>query len=722
MAKINILPASVYNRIAAGEVIERPYSVVKELVENALDAGATEISIYVENGGKQLVRVVDNGCGIDRSDLQSAFLPHATSKIAKAEDLDSILTLGFRGEAVASIASVSTMTITSKTSGNKCYCLTSNCGRLGEITEAADGGDGTDVRVEGLFQNTPVRLKFLKSDKAEETDVTTYVSRFILSRPDVAFTYYANDKKILQSFGGGMEEAFVGVYGATTLSRCYKIDAVKHGIRLRGYIGDQNFFKPNKSYQSTFINGRYVLNATLATAVSTAYNGYAMKRQYPFYVLYLQMPTEIVDVNVHPNKTDVRFPDNNMMFGIVHSIIKDVIDGNAKALEYVVQSAQPVVNPVPAPIQEKIAEQEKMLSQSILEQAEQEKQLEKSQSKNISSVFDFSNLTYEDAQRELKECAPYFTAQKQADKTSSKTDKNQLALGDNGYPKGFTPKEELGPYTGKLRRLSTFEEKLPPIPKEKNPEKLLKKFPGLQFERLYIEFNDPEHEQQKKQAKTDNTQEKDYFEENKRYLAEMENKTQQNKIDVSFCKYAGKLFNTYLLYEVGDEVYIIDQHAAHERLIFNRLKERMQNRDVPTQAMLLPFEMQVNAFEAEFMRQHLQNIQAMGFDIKEDAENLFRVYAIPVDLQDIDLQRFFNEILAEIHNFKAIKLEEILKDKLASAACKAAVKGGNDLSPMEIDALFALMDGDMGLKCPHGRPVVVKMTKTQLEKMFKRIV
>ncbi len=721
MAKINILPASVYNRIAAGEVIERPYSVVKELVENALDAGATEISIYVENGGKQLVRVVDNGCGIDRSDLQSAFLPHATSKIAKAEDLDSILTLGFRGEAVASIASVSTMTITSKTAGNKCYRLTSDCGRLGEITEAADGGDGTDVRVEGLFQNTPVRLKFLKSDKAEEADVTTYVSRFILSRPDVAFTYYANDKKILQSFGGGMEEAFVGVYGATALSRCYKIDAVKHGIRLRGYIGDQNFFKPNKSYQSTFINGRYVLNATLATAVSTAYSAYAMKRQYPFYVLYLQMPSEIVDVNVHPNKTDVRFPDNNMMFGIVHSIIKDVIDGNAKALEYVVQSAEPVVNPIPVPVKEKNPEQEKTLSQSILEQATEEKQKTKAESNKINSVFDFSTLTYEDAQRELKESAPYFTAQKQADKTLPKTDEEELELGEDGYPKGFTPKEKLGPYTGKMRRLSVFEEKLPPIPKEKNPEKLLKKFPDLQFERLYIEFNDPEHEK-KKQTATETAEEKDYFEENKRYLAELDNKAQQNKIDVAACKYAGKLFNTYLLYEKGDEIYIIDQHAAHERLIFNRLKERMQDRNVPTQAMLLPFEMQINAFEAEFMRQHLQNIQAMGFDIQEDSENLFKVYAVPVDLQNIDLSKFFNEILGEIHNFKAIKLEDILKDKLASAACKAAVKGGNDLTPMEIDALFALMDGDMGLKCPHGRPVVVKMSKTQLEKMFKRIV
>ena len=216
MSKINILPAQVYNRIAAGEVVDRPYSVVKELVENAIDAGATEIGIYVEGGGKQLIRVVDNGGGILRDDLQAAFLPHATSKISKADDLERIMTLGFRGEAVASIAAVSKMTITSKTSGAACYQLISDGGKLGEIQEAA-GDDGTDVKVEMLFFNTPVRLGFLKSDKAEESDITNFVSRFILSRPDVSFRYYINGKKVLQSFGGGEEEALVNVYGAAIL-------------------------------------------------------------------------------------------------------------------------------------------------------------------------------------------------------------------------------------------------------------------------------------------------------------------------------------------------------------------------------------------------------------------------------------------------------------------------------------------------------------------------
>ena len=692
MSRINILPAKVYNRIAAGEVVERPYSVVKELVENSIDAGATEIEIYVEQGGKQLVRVVDNGSGIERDDLHAAFLPHATSKIAKAEDLNNIMTLGFRGEAVASIASVSKMTITSKTENGKCYRLTSDGGVLGEITEAA-GEKGTEVRVEMLFFNTPVRLGFLKSEKAEEADITTFVSRFILSRSDIAFTYYVNDKKVLQSFGGGDEESFVSVYGAETLSKCYKIDAERNGMRVRGYIGSQNFYKPNKSYQSVFLNGRYISNNTIASAVSGAYMNYLMKRQYPFYVLYIQLAPGTVDVNVHPNKSDVRFIDNHYVYGNLIKILSSVLDGNAAALEYVVQDE--VSNPAP-----NTPTPTKTLSESILS------------GEKASSELGFATMTYEQAQKEIMESRPVIPPKKE------EVDYSKM--------KGVTLCEDIGPYTGKLRYMRPYMDKQIPLPKVKDPEKLAKKFPDLHFERSYLVFGDPQADSEP--APHDippigNGSDADYFMENKRYLEELENKSKQNKIDVLNCTYAGKLFNTYLVYERADELYIIDQHAAHERLIFNRLTEQMKNKQtIEQQTMLVPYEIKLNAFESAFMRERLDDIRQMGFDITEYSENLFKVYAVPMELQAIDLGKFFNDILAEINGYRAIKLEEILKDKLASAACKAAVKGGMDLTRGEIDELFALMDGDMGLKCPHGRPVVVKMTKKQLEKMFKRIV
>ncbi len=667
MAKINILPAQVYNRIAAGEVIERPCSVVKELVENAIDAGATEIEIYVENGGTQLIRVVDNGSGIEREDLQSAFAPHATSKIKKAEDLENILTLGFRGEAVASIASVSKMTIISKCENAKCYSLTSDGGKLGLITETA-GEKGTDVRVEALFFNAPVRLKFLKSEKGEEAEITNFVSRFILNRADIAFSYYVNGKKVLQSFGGGDEEAFVCVYGASALRQCFKIDTEKHGIRIRGYIGNQNFSKPNKSYQSLFLNGRYIVNATLSAAISNAYSSYLMKRQYPFYVLHIDMPGEAVDVNVHPNKADVRFANNQIIYGCVYSVISAILDGHTKALDYLVQDepSEPLVEKT-APKEQKTKNEEGVLPQ-------EEKK------------FGFATFTYEQALKELEKTSPAFAAHKKDGDVPFKE-----------VSKGYIPISELD-------KLST---------EKSGAEKLHEQFPDLFFKKASFGVESPKGKE---------TKQEDVFAENKRFLEEIDKKKKQNRIDIRTCRYVGKLFNTYLLYEREDEVLVIDQHAAHERLVYNRLKEKMENRKIVKQPMLLPYTIELNAFESEFIRERYDEIRAMGFDIDEPEEKRFRVSAVPSDLQGLDLYVFFNDILGQVNSFRSIKIEELLKDKLALSACKAAVKGGMDLTRQEIDALFEMMDGDMGMKCPHGRPVVVKLSRVELEKMFKRIV
>lgn len=705
MSKINILSAQVYNRIAAGEVVDRPYSVVKELVENAIDAGATEIEIYVENGGKQLIRVVDNGVGIEREDLHSAFLPHATSKIAKAEDLDSILTLGFRGEAVASISAVSKMTITSKVEGAKCYSLSCNGGEIGAIREVS-GEKGTDVSVEMLFFNAPVRLKFLKSDKAEEADITTFVSRFILNRPEICFTYYVNGKKVLQSFGGGAEEALVCVYGAGVRAQCIEINAEKHGMRIRGYIGNTNFTKPNKSYQCVFLNGRYILNGTISSAVQGAYASYLMKRQYPFYVLHIELPTEVVDVNVSPNKTDVRFADNGIVYGCIYSVISSVLDGKAGALSYIVPEKEPILPPVSEPIEQPSfpvlkeqlkTEPKKTLSESILEIAKEEPA---EKPKTTSTVFGFETLSYEDAQKEIEAVAPTF-----------KKKQDEVPLEKQ---KGYFPIEEIADYDPKKQATVLLSELEKKKPKKGNPERLLKMFPEAKYSSgLVLGFEDPACQ---------GSEQTDFFSANKQYLEELDKKNKQQKIDVSNCVYVGKLFNTYLMYEQGDDVYIIDQHAGHERLIFDRLKERMQNRDMACQSMLVPYLFSVNAFEGEFLRERLQDIRDIGFEIEDEGDNRFAVTAIPVDIPRINLKAFFDEVLSDISGFRAIKLVDILKDKLAMMACKSAIKGGMDISPEEVAELFKQMDGNMGLKCPHGRPVVVKLTKMEIEKMFKRIV
>lgn len=749
MPKINILPAKVYNRIAAGEVVDRPYSVVKELVENAIDAGATEIEIYVEKGGKDLIRVVDNGCGIERNDLKSAFLPHATSKISKAEDLDNIMTLGFRGEAIASISAVSQMTIISKTAGGRCYALTTAGGCMGNVTEISGDRQGTDVRVKLLFYNAPVRLKFLKSDKAEEADITTFVSRFILNRSDIAFTYYVNGKKVLQSFGGGMEEALVCVYGAAIRSQCIELDAEKHGVRIRGYIGNQNFSKPNKSYQSVFLNGRYVLNSTIAAAISGAYASYLMKRQYPFYVLHITVPTEVVDVNVHPNKADVRFADNNIIYGCIYSVISAVLDGKSTALEYIVptteketeeepieqsfaaQSTQSYTEPVTQSfadrfsdisVGEKPLEKEKRsLSDSILAQAEEENKIV-TPTKTGNAAFGVG-MTYEEAQKEIAQSTAFY---EQREKERAPKPFVPTSLEPVPHQNGFIPLDQIGEMDPKNCVYMTkeeFERKRPakPFVPGKRPDKLLKMFPGAVYSpgiMLRLESpNMPESEKGKHAPA-----QQDVFAENKQYLETLDKEAEQNKIDVTSCHYVGKLFNTYLIYEKNDEMFFIDQHAAHERLIFDRLKARMKDRKVVCQPMLVPYKLELNAFEATFIRERMKDICDIGFEMEECGDTAFQITAVPVDIPNIDLGVFFNHILGDVSGYCAIKLEDVLKDKLASAACKAAIKGGMDISRQEIDELFMQMDGNMGLKCPHGRPVVVKMTKTQLEKMFKRIV
>lgn len=689
MAKINILPAKVYNRIAAGEVVERPYSVLKELVENSIDAGATEIEIYVEQGGKQLIRVVDNGCGIEREDLHSAFLPHATSKISQAEDLENILTLGFRGEAVASIASVSQMTIISKTETGKCYQLSSNGGEIGQIKEAS-GEKGTDVRVEMLFYNAPVRLKFLKSDKAEETDITNFVSKFILNRSDIAFTYYVNGKKTLQSFGGGDEEAFVSVYGAQTLANCYQINANKHGVKIRGFIGTPNFYKANKSYQNLFLNGRYILNTTVSAALTNAYSGYLMKRQYPFYCLHVEVPAEIVDVNVNPNKTDVRFADNNIIYGCIYSVISAVLDGQSKALEYVVSNPQRETVAFEeiedktqvnfASVKTSSASPEKSVCEKVFDDVNDNKET----TVNSTKMLGFDTLTYEQAKKEMDAFKPVTVPA--------------------GERKGFIPMDKIPPYNSSP---------LVFLKEEKTTKEEIKKdYTDLFYDKNALVLG----------AKNEKQTDEDPFLANKRYLEELDRKTNQMRVDVINSRYVGKLFNTYLLYEKKDEVLIIDQHAAHERLIFDALTRKMQERTIVQQPMLMPFRITLNGFESQFIRENLNAIREMGFTIEEHEEKTFEVFSIPVDLQNINLNTFFHDLLGNITAFRSIRLEELLKEKLATSACKAAVKGGMDLTEEEIERLFFLMAGRTDLKCPHGRPVVVKMTKTEFEKKFKRIV
>lgn len=680
---INILPPEVYNRIAAGEVVDRPYSVVKELVENAIDAGATEITVEAEGGGKKLIRVTDNGSGIRKEDLKAAFLPHATSKLKTADDLAAIFTLGFRGEAVASVASVSKTTILSRAKGEEAYSLTVEGGVFGEISPAG-GAEGTVVTVENLFYNTPARLKFLKSDASEEGDITAIMARFLLSRPEISFTYLVNGKVRYRSFGDGLESALAVVYGAGTLQNCISIRDEKHGMRLWGYIGNRAYNKPNRSYQSLFLNGRYIVNQTVALAVTNAYGSYLMKRQYPFYVLFLEVPPEVVDVNVHPNKADVRFADNRIVYGTVYSVISAVLDGSSAALEYISPAISSTVG------------------------------------KNKGAVSPLP---------EAPERAPAPVAQPAPSKPVSPEAPAFQAVPDSAAAPSPAPAFKAPPAQSVLpAEASQTAKPAPRMSVEEAKKELAFEIPklhGRERVRALEEEKPNAFEVRSPLASSrpaPQEEQEDAFEENKKYLLERDERAKQQKIDPATLIFRGVLFETYLIFERGDEAYFIDQHAAHERLIYEKLKNKCEARTPLSQPMLMPYILTVNAQEFSFLTSQFEALRALGFDIDEFGGTSVKVSAVPLDLFGMDIEAFFREVLSSMESLRAIRLSDIARDKLATMACKAAVKGGERLTEEEAKRLLSDMDGDMGLKCPHGRPAVVKMKKSDFEKLFKRIV
>ena len=644
MAKINILDKKIYNRIAAGEVVERPYSVIKELIENAIDAGATDIDVTIEDGGKRLMRVSDNGCGISREDLPKAFLPHATSKISAVEDLDKILTLGFRGEALASIGSVSKATILSKTKddemGNIIVC---EGGVIGDA-DVYPSDTGTTVSVENLFFNTPARAKFLKASKSEETDITNIITRLILSHPDIAFKYTSDGKVMLQSFGGGLDEAIIEIYGYNTITDCIPIETEKNGIKISGFIGKNYFTKPNRTYQTVILNGRYVVNNTIQSSMHNAYAAYLMKRQYPFYVLKIDMSPETVDVNVHPNKTDVRFIDNQVIYSTLYSVVTKVLDGSAAALEIVKPNNY-------VPIDEG--------SRPIIPQ---------------------------------KPITP---------------DEIGEAHCDRPFVSGFN--EELLDQTiwGRYNKSKSAE-------KEEEFEKT--------FDVAYSHDDEP--------RELGGNKIDDIFAENKKYIAEMEAKKaaeeaekarqEELKVEPEF-KVIGQILATYLILEKENDIYFIDQHAAHERLLYDKFIEEYKSGNVAEQTMLVPYIFRVNESESEFIIGKFPELRKAGFDISEYDVNEFAVYSVPVLLFDMDLKSFFDDLLSDI-SFKKETMPELIHDKIAMKACKAAIKSGKILSEDEIDALLKAMKYNTALRCPHGRPVTVKISRTEIDKWFKRIV
>ena len=672
MAKINVLDSSIYNLIAAGEVVERPASVIKELIENSIDAGAKNVTVEIKDGGTMFMQVSDDGSGIEETDFKSAFLPHATSKIKEASDLDSIFTLGFRGEALASIAAVSKVKLVSKTEKDEMgTSLVVEGGKFGDIQKVSSNV-GTTITVKDLFFCVPARAKFLKKNKTEEQEITNIINRVVLAHPEIKITYIVDGKKVLSSIGSTEKEAMFSVYGKESVKETLEVFAEREGVSVKGFVGKPTFSKSNRTYQTLIINGRYVINMTVQTAVANAYGDFLMKRQYPFFVLYLTIPVDEIDVNVHPNKLDVKFLKSNLVYSVVFEAVSRALHDMDYVKEIDVETNTGFA-----------------FARAVGQKQSSDK-IDKAGVNLNPFSFDVQSITSEEKE-----------------KMSDNVISAMLSENDGVVRDNFGLGSKL------LERIN-----------DKVSDKDGSTFDYAYNQNLNVETKNELQSNQKSNLQEDANSLKVETEQSSFEGFSFEKpKTLQTDFAENEIKIIGKIFNTYLIIEWGENIYLIDQHAGHERIRYDKLKEEYETGNIVVQPMLIPFVLSLNPEDDQILFENLNAIKSVGFDIEEFGDRTYKISAVPTIVSDIDFNKFFSMFLAEKIGKNKITEADIVKDKLMQMACKSAIKGGDDLSKNEVYKLLREMGSkNIVLFCPHGRPVVVRITKIEVEKWFKRIV
>lgn len=634
MGNINVLDSSVYNRIAAGEVVQQPSSVVKELIENCIDAGANEITVEIKDGGIKEIFVKDNGSGMSAVDLKTAFLPHATSKVKTIDDLDTVSTLGFRGEALASIASVAHVIAKSR----------DNSSDIGSKIEIR-GGDyseieptscpiGTEISVRNLFFNTPARAKFLRKPFQEEADVLSVVQKTAFSNPFISITYLSDNKMVFRTTGEGLLSAIKSIYGIEISNACIPVDYKKGNLSITGFVCNPSTTKPNRNYQTIIINGRYVKDFAFSASISNAFGDRLMKRCFPIFVLDLVIPFDSVDVNVHPAKTEVRFKKPSEIYSLAYNAVK-------KALESLETASNIGLSDI---FNTKETGDEAPKSDTVIQETQ-----------------NFTFNTHSSPQSTYKKSTLFDTY------ISSNENTNSYKLAESN---------------------------------------------GINYSLI-------------KKLLNENTQTDSNTIENSNAY----NNTDDEKLLISDstdnCDYGvlGQIFDCYLLVKVKNSLIIIDQHAAYERLLFDELTQKTNNKERAVQQLLLPY---VRTFsQSEYVRiSDISNeLCSLGFEIEEFGKNTIKVSSIPLVLTGIKFDEFFDGFLSDFDNKSDFSYADLLRDKLAMRACRSAIKAGDSLSETQIKSIIKqIVDTNMTLQCPHGRPICIRFSKKDLEKMFKRIV
>lgn len=665
MNKIQVLDTVTIDKIAAGEVIERPASVVKELAENAIDAGATAVVVEITDGGTSLIRIADNGCGIERDEVPSAFLRHSTSKIRTVDDLVHIGSLGFRGEALSSIAAVSQVELITKTREQEFGTRYRINGGKEVDLEDTGAREGTTFLIQQLFYNVPARRKFLKTPMTEASHVGDLMTRLALSHPEISFQFINNGQSRLHTSGNGnLKDVIYHVYGREIASNLLRTEWEAPGMKITGFLGKPVISRGNRNFENYFINGRYVKNNIVSKAIEDAYKDFSMQHKYPFVVLHMEIDGEKVDVNVHPAKMELRFHNQQEVYNQVYAAVNQGF--HAEELIPHVELEVPDVSRVgngqmpvnkntgssDNPVQGKAAKSplpppsERNLDYFMEKMRERVKAYHSQRSS--AEVADKSGIFQPEIQSDrIHEAAEY--------------GRNLQISGKSDAPLGRAEegmKQENVGQTEEPRQLNLFEEKL-----------------------LTREAKDEYH-------------------------------------------LIGQVFETYWLAEYRDNLYIIDQHAAHERVLYERTLKSMKSREFTSQMISPPIILDLSMQEAELLRQYMDRFTRIGFEFEEFGQESFAVRAVPDNLFSIAKKDLLSQMLDGLSDEVSRNLSpELVDEKVASMSCKAAVKGNMRLSAAEVDTLIGeLLTLENPYHCPHGRPTIIAMSRRELEKKFKRIV
>ena len=680
MGKINVLSFAVANLIAAGEVVDRPASVIKELLENAIDSGADRITVEIQNGGVTFMRVSDNGCGMEPEDLPVAIRRHATSKIKEAADLDGIITLGFRGEALAAIASVSRMRIISKTADAEVgAALEAVGGEIISVTERA-ASTGTTVIVEELFANVPARRKFLKKDVTEATAVCAAVDKIALSNPYIAFKLIVDGNVKLETVGdGNLKNTIYSIFGREFASRLLQVEAESGGVKISGFIGRSDNVKANRNHQNFFINGRYVKSKTACAAIEQAYTSYIPPEKFPCCVLYIEINPSTVDVNVHPAKLEVKFSNEKLIFEAIYYAVRATLEENKTRPDLFMtpNSSKSIlgtrVSDMHAPIANK--------REDSLKNRQMSAELYTETKVSAPAADKFVRMSAADYAKEYTGA----TSDKKLDAVVSAAVK--VAPAPTVAPKAqetVAPKVETAPKAEPVQQIAATE---PPV--EVKPKVAIDVAPKAEQVKVpeVVHVDEPARETSLKY------------------------------------RIVGELFNSYVVVEMGEKMLLIDKHAAHERVIFERLKAGMKSHERASQLLLLPLEVMLTSDEVAIIDQYRPEIEAVGFEFSL-GRNTVSINAIPegVALEAVsDMLAVIAERIKSSTGTAALTRDIIFEKALYQASCKAAIKAGREYPPEYVEWLVGkLMELPDITFCPHGRPVAMELSKKKIDHQFER--